>query len=74
MQKMAQDVKDGKVEPDSITEETIESYLDTAGVPDPDLMIRTSGERAFPISCSGSWLIRSFILHRLHGRILIKKS
>ena len=45
MQKMAQDVKDGKVEPDSITEETIESYLDTAGVPDPDLMIRTSGEQ-----------------------------
>ena len=45
MQKMAQDVKDGKVEPDSITEDTIESYLDTAGVPDPDLMIRTSGEQ-----------------------------
>lgn len=37
MQKMAQDVKDGKVEPDGITEDTIESYLDTAGVPDPDL-------------------------------------
>ena len=37
-------VKDGKVEPDSITEDTIESYLDTAGVPDPDLLIRTSGE------------------------------
>ena len=45
MQKMAQDVKDGKVEPDSITEDTIESYLDTAGVPDPDLLIRTSGEQ-----------------------------
>ena len=41
---MAQDVKDGKVEPDGITEDTIESYLDTAGVPDPDLLIRTSGE------------------------------
>ena len=40
MQKMAQDVKDGKVEPDGITEDTIESYLDTAGVPDPDLLIR----------------------------------
>ena len=42
---MAQDVKDGKVEPDGITEDTIESYLDTAGVPDPDLLIRTSGEQ-----------------------------
>lgn len=38
MQKI-QDVKDGKVEPDGITEDTIESYLDTAGVPDPDLLI-----------------------------------
>ena len=45
MQRMAQDVKDGKVEPDGITEDTIESYLDTAGVPDPDLLIRTSGEQ-----------------------------
>ena len=44
MQKMAQDVKDGKVEPDGITEDTIESYLDTAGVPDPDLLIRTGGD------------------------------
>ncbi len=42
---MAQDVKDGKVEPRD-TESTIRvSYLDTAGVPDPDLMIRTSGEQ-----------------------------
>ena len=44
MRKMAQDVADGKVSPDQITEDTIGSYLDTAGVPDPDLMIRTSGE------------------------------
>lgn len=45
MRKMAQDVTDGKVSPDQITEDTIESYLDTAGVPDPDLLIRTSGEQ-----------------------------
>lgn len=31
--------------PDSITESLISSYLDTAGVPDPDLIIRTSGEK-----------------------------
>ena len=36
---------DGKVSPDQITEDTIGSYLDTAGVPDPDLLIRTSGEQ-----------------------------
>lgn len=31
--------------PDSITEEYIAGFLDTAGVPDPDLIIRTSGEQ-----------------------------
>lgn len=45
MRKMAQDVADGKVSPDQITEDTIGSYLDTAEVPDPDLLIRTSGEQ-----------------------------
>lgn len=45
MRKMAQDVADGKVSPDQITEDTIGSYLDTARVPDPDLLIRTSGEQ-----------------------------
>ena len=45
MRKMAQDVADGKVSPDQITEDTIGSYLDTVGVPDPDLLIRTSGEQ-----------------------------
>ena len=45
MRKMAQDVADGKVSPDQITEDTIGSYLDTAGVPDPELLLRTSGEQ-----------------------------
>ena len=44
MKKMAQDVADGKLSPEDVTEERISGYLDTAGVPDPDLMIRTSGE------------------------------
>ncbi len=43
--RLAKDVKDGSVEPDGITEAVIESYLDTAGMPDPDLLIRTSGEQ-----------------------------
>ena len=30
--------------PDSVTEQTFGSYLDTSGLPDPDLVIRTSGE------------------------------
>ena len=44
MRRMAQDASEGKLIPAQITEETIEGYLDTAGVPDPDLLIRTSGE------------------------------
>ena len=43
--RLAENVKDGSLEPDGITESVIESYLDTAGMPDPDLLIRTSGEQ-----------------------------
>ncbi len=41
---LSQDCVDGKVKPEEITEETISQYLDTRGIPDPDLLIRTSGE------------------------------
>ena len=41
--RMLEDQKAGKLET-PVEEETISNYLDTAGVPDPDLMIRTSGE------------------------------
>ena len=41
--KLLEDVNSGKIDKD-ITEETISGYLDTAGIPDPDLLIRTSGE------------------------------
>ena len=44
MKKMAADIKDGKMDVDDISESTFETYLDTHGIPDPDLMIRTSGE------------------------------
>ena len=42
--KIAQECKDGKLNPEEITEACISEHLDTAGFPDPDLMIRTSGE------------------------------
>ena len=32
------------IAPEDITEQVISDHLDTAGIPDPDLMIRTSGE------------------------------
>ncbi len=40
MRRMAED----KLAPDEITEEKFGEYLDTRGIPDPDLLIRTSGE------------------------------
>ena len=41
---MAEDVKAEKLNPEEISEQTISDYLDTKGLPDPDLLIRTSGE------------------------------
>ncbi len=43
--RMAQDCADGKLSAADIDETVFESYLDTHGIPDPDLMIRTSGEQ-----------------------------
>ena len=45
IRKLAQDAVDGKVSPGEITEDVFEGYLDTAGIPDPDFLIRTSGEQ-----------------------------
>ena len=42
---LAQQVAAGELAPEQITEQTISEHLDTVGIPDPDLMIRTSGEQ-----------------------------
>ncbi len=42
--RMAQDVAAGKLDPETVDEETLPRYLDTCVLPDPDLVIRTSGE------------------------------
>lgn len=44
VQAIATDVKNGVISEDAIDEKLISSYLDTRDIPDPDLMIRTSGE------------------------------
>ena len=44
MRRMSEDVAAGKRKPEEITESVFEEYLDTAGIPDPDLLIRTSGD------------------------------
>lgn len=42
--RMAQAVKEGRLELDDITEATFNSFLSTAALPEPELLIRTSGE------------------------------
>lgn len=43
--KLAEKVKKGKINPDEITEQIFNNELCTAGMPDPELLIRTSGEK-----------------------------
>ena len=42
---MAADARSGKISPSDIDEHTMASYLSTAGIPDPDLLIRTGGDK-----------------------------
>ena len=42
--RMAEEVRAGTLDPESIDEARFASYLATAGMPDPDLLIRTAGE------------------------------
>ncbi len=55
MQHIAADVKLDKIEPSQITQDTLQKYLCTAAFPDPELMIRTSGE----------FRISNFLLYQL---------
>jgi len=52
---IAADVKGGMLDPENITQETLQKYLSTSGLPDPELMIRTSGE----------YRISNFLLYQL---------
>lgn len=45
MRRIAVELLSGEIEPDAITPDLIAAHLDTAGIPDPDLIIRTSGEQ-----------------------------
>ncbi|MFL5748464.1 MAG: isoprenyl transferase [Niastella sp.] len=52
---IAEDVKAGKIDPATITQNTLQQYLVTSNLPDPELMIRTSGE----------FRISNFLLYQL---------
>ena len=45
MRAAAQKVQSGELSPEDITESLISDNLDTGGIPDPDLLIRTGGEQ-----------------------------
>lgn len=45
VRRVAGDVADGKISANHVTEQLFSSYLDTHNIPDPDLVIRTSGEK-----------------------------
>jgi undecaprenyl diphosphate synthase len=52
---VAEDVKAGKMEPGDVNQDTLKKYLTTSAFPDPELMIRTSGE----------YRISNFLLYQL---------
>ena len=52
---IALDVKQGKLQPEDISQDTLQGYLSTSEFPDPELMIRTSGE----------YRISNFLLYQL---------
>jgi undecaprenyl diphosphate synthase len=55
VKKIGIDVKAGKIDPETISQDTLEQYLTTSQFPDPELMIRTSGE----------YRISNFLLYQL---------
>ena len=52
---IGRDVKAGKIDPETINQNTLQHYLSTSAFPDPELMIRTSGE----------YRISNFLLYQL---------
>ena len=45
VKRIAADIESGELNADDITEDTVTNRLDTADIPDPDLLIRTGGEQ-----------------------------
>ena len=66
----AQDVKMGKLESGALDEALFAKYLDTDGLPSPDLVIRTSGNTELVIFCCGRPPMRNLYLQMFFGLIL----
>jgi undecaprenyl diphosphate synthase len=79
MRKIGQKVQSGELTPDDITEQTVSQHLYTAGMSDPDLLIRTAGELRisnyllWQISYAEMWVTDrmwpEFAISDLHGAI-----
>ena len=69
--RLAARVADGGLDASDITPDQIDAELTTHGLPDPDLVIRTSGENRLSNFCCGNAPIRSFISPMCCGRILM---
>ncbi|MFN3665107.1 MAG: isoprenyl transferase [Sediminibacterium sp.] len=55
VKQIGMDIQSGKIAPEAITQDTLQQYLSTSKFPDPELMIRTSGE----------YRISNFLLYQL---------
>ena len=58
-------MSDGNLSENDITEDVISDNLFSAGIPDPDLIIRPSGELRFLTSCSGKGVFGVLLTDRL---------
>jgi undecaprenyl diphosphate synthase len=45
VRRLSKDIQEGRVSREAVTEDVLDSYLDTCGIPDPDLLIRTCNEQ-----------------------------
>lgn len=73
VKQIVNDVKEGKLTASDITQEVLHQYLTTKAFPDPELMIRTSGEYRISNFYYTSLLMQSFILPVRFGPISGRK-
>lgn len=64
---LAQQVKCGDIDVDSINEDTFNTHISTANLPELDLLIRTGGEHRISNFCSGNVLMLNCILPTFYG-------
>lgn len=69
VQNIAREVKEGLLKPEDISEKIISQHLNTAAWPDPELLIRTSGEARVSNYLLWASPMPNYTLHKNYGRI-----